>query len=49
VTWVAALAVLTLGLLAYGWFEAGWLRYRVVEIEIDGIGILSNSIVRAAG
>lgn len=36
-TWVAAVAVLTLGLLAYGWFEAGWLRYRVVEIEIDGL------------
>lgn len=36
-TWVAAVALLALCLLAYGWFEAGWLRYRVVEIEIEGL------------
>ena len=22
---------------AYGWFEAGWLRTRVVEVPIDGL------------
>ena len=30
------LALLAVGL-AYGWFEAGWLRTRVLEVEIDGL------------
>jgi predicted MPP superfamily phosphohydrolase len=31
---IAALAVLVLG---YGWFEAGWLRRRVLELEVPGL------------
>jgi predicted MPP superfamily phosphohydrolase len=33
------LAVVLAGaaVLAYGWFEAGWLRFRVLEVEIDGL------------
>jgi uncharacterized protein len=35
-TWVAgALALAALATLAWGWFEAGWLRRRVVEVELD--------------
>lgn len=36
-TWLAALALLVLALLAYGLFEAGWLRTRVLEVEIEGL------------
>jgi len=36
-TWLAALSLLALALLAYGLFEAGWLRTRVLEIEIEGL------------
>lgn len=32
-----AIAVVAVGVLGYGWFEAGWLRYRVVTVEIDGL------------
>ena len=36
--WLAVLlALLALVLLAYGLFEAGWLRTRVLEVEIDGL------------
>ena len=35
--WVAALALLALAVLAYGLFEAGWLRTRVLEVEIEGL------------
>ena len=35
--WIAALAVLAAVILAYGWFEAGWLRYRVLELELEGL------------
>ena len=34
---VGAIALLVLSLLAYGVFEAGWLRYRVLEVEIEGL------------
>src|SRR5918996_3330723 len=33
---VAAAAVAAVGL-AWGWFEAGWLRKRVVEVELEGL------------
>jgi uncharacterized protein len=37
-TWlVVAVAVLALAGLAWGWFEAGWLRKRVVEVELEGL------------
>jgi uncharacterized protein len=37
-TWVVlVLALVALGLLAYGLFEAGWLRTRVLEVEIPGL------------
>ena len=36
-TWVALLAIVALALLAYGLFEAGWLRTRVLEVEIEGL------------
>ena len=35
--WIALLALVALALLAYGLFEAGWLRTRVLEVEIDGL------------
>ena len=36
--WVAlALVILGVCLLAWGWFEAGWLRRGVVEVELPGI------------
>lgn len=36
--WIAgAVAVVGAALLAWGWFEAGWLRRRVVEVELDGV------------
>ncbi len=34
---LVALPVLAAALLAYGWFEAGWLRTRVVEVPIAGL------------
>ncbi len=37
-TWLALLVgVLALGAIAWGWFEAGWLRRRVVEVELEGL------------
>jgi predicted MPP superfamily phosphohydrolase len=37
-TWVVVtLAGLALAGLAWGWFEAGWLRRRVVEVELEGV------------
>jgi len=37
-TWsVALLAIAALAAMAWGWFEAGWLRRRVVEVELDGL------------
>lgn len=35
--WIGALAVLAASLLAWGAFEAGWLRCRVLDVEIDGL------------
>jgi predicted MPP superfamily phosphohydrolase len=35
--WIAALAIVALALLAWGAFEAGWLRCRVLDVEIDGL------------
>ena len=36
--WIAAAVVaVALSLLVWGWFEAGWLRKRVVEVEIQGL------------
>jgi predicted MPP superfamily phosphohydrolase len=34
---VAGFGVLSLGALVWGWFEAGWLRRRVLEVELDGL------------
>jgi predicted MPP superfamily phosphohydrolase len=34
---VAALAVAALALLAYGLFEAGWLRTRMLEVPVEGL------------
>lgn len=38
-TWLLAGAVLAVvgAALVWGWFEAGWLRRRVIEIELEGI------------
>jgi predicted MPP superfamily phosphohydrolase len=33
----AGVAVLALGVLAYGIFEAGWLRTRVLEVQVEGL------------
>jgi uncharacterized protein len=36
--WIAAaLAVVVAGLLVYGWFEAGWVRMRILEVPVDGL------------
>ena len=36
--WVAVAAALVAAVgLAWGWFEAGWLRKRVVEVELEGL------------
>jgi predicted MPP superfamily phosphohydrolase len=38
VTWlVAFLVIAALAALAWGWFEAGWLRKRVLEVELEGL------------
>ena len=34
---IAVSAFACVGALAWGWFEAGWLRQRVLEVEIDGV------------
>ncbi|NUT54420.1 MAG: metallophosphoesterase, partial [Thermoleophilia bacterium] len=34
---VPGLAAVAAAALAYGWFEAGWLRRRVLELEVDGL------------
>jgi uncharacterized protein len=37
-TWlVAAVALVAVAGLAWGWFEAGWLRTRVLEVEVEGL------------
>jgi uncharacterized protein len=37
-TWLAvAAAAVVVAALAWGWFEAGWLRKRVLEVELEGI------------
>ena len=36
-TVVIVLAALVLACAVYGWFEAGWLRKRVLEVPIDGL------------
>ena len=35
--WIGATAFLALALLAWGAFEAGWLRCRVLDVEIEGL------------
>jgi uncharacterized protein len=36
--WIgAALGVAVVAALAWGWFEAGWLRRRVLEVELEGL------------
>jgi predicted MPP superfamily phosphohydrolase len=40
VTWLVValvLAAVAVAALAWGWFEAGWLRRRVLEVELDGL------------
>ena len=34
---IGALVVVSAVALTYGWFEAGWLRRRVLEVEIEGL------------
>jgi predicted MPP superfamily phosphohydrolase len=34
---IGLLAAFVVAALAWGWFEAGWLRRRVVEVELEGI------------
>ena len=35
-TWIVGGGAVALGALAWGWFEAGWLRKRVLEVELEG-------------
>jgi uncharacterized protein len=34
---VSALGAVAAGSLAWGWFEAGWLRRRILEVELEGL------------
>jgi uncharacterized protein len=34
---IAGLVVAACVVLAYGWFEAGWLRYRVLDVDVPGL------------
>ena len=34
---IAFLVCLAAGIAAYGWFEAGWLRNRVLDVSITGL------------
>lgn len=34
---IVLLALLAVAVLAYGWFEAGWLRTRVLELDLEGL------------
>src|SRR3972149_5893743 len=37
-TWlVVLLAIAASAAMAWGWFEAGWLRRRVIEVELEGV------------
>ena len=37
-TWLVGVGVVAvLGVLAWGWFEAGWLRRRVLEVQLPGL------------
>lgn len=37
-TWlIALLAIAASAAIAWGWFEAGWLRRRVLEVELEGV------------
>ena len=35
--WLGMLALVALVALAWGWFEAGWVRTRVLDVEIEGL------------
>jgi len=38
VTWILlALPAIATAIAAWGWFEAGWLRKRVLDVELDGV------------
>ena len=44
---MAALGVLLVaffGIVAYGWFEAGWLRTRVVEVDVPGLPVALDGL-----
>jgi predicted MPP superfamily phosphohydrolase len=41
---VALVAVLALLCVAWGWFEAGWLRTRVLEVELPGLPIALDGV-----
>src|SRR3989337_2917202 len=37
-TWlIGLLAIAAVAAMAWGWFEAGWLRRRIVEVELEGV------------
>jgi predicted MPP superfamily phosphohydrolase len=37
VIWIALLLAAALAVVLWGWFEAGWVRMRVLEVELDGV------------
>ena len=41
---VGLVLVACVGALAYGWFEAGWLRMRVVEVEVPGLPLALDGL-----
>ena len=36
-TWLVGAAVVVVVGVAWAWFEAGWLRRRVIEVELEGV------------
>ena len=41
---VGLVLVACVGALAYGWFEAGWLRTRVLEVEVPGLPVALDGL-----
>ncbi len=34
---VLAVVVIAVAAVAWGWFEAGWVRYRVLDVDVPGL------------
>src|SRR5215470_20028734 len=43
-TVLVILACVALAVVVYGWFEAGWLRRRVVDVPIEGLPVALDGL-----